>query len=135
MDELIQGMQTALPSAAQARLDPAAALDSFVRFHIRATVEAPEATRIDTHELRALDAENLSRVAHRQDAILARLETVVAMGVEAGVFSVSHIRVETAALMAMLRSVADWYAPDGPLTAEDLEDIHADLALRAVGAA
>ena len=51
-----------------------------------------------------------------------------------GVFTAPEPRVVTLVMLGMLSGVNNWYKPDGKMSAEQMMQLHLDLAFRALGA-
>src|SRR6056297_2336978 len=119
--------------ALEPEAEPRAALEGFVRFHIRFHIERPEEVFIAYMELRSLDAENFARIEALRRAYEDELEGILRRGAEAGVFEVEDAKVATLAVIAMLTGVNTWYRSGGRLSPEEVEDIYWNMARRAVG--
>ena len=135
-DLMVAHMEDLLSARAAEPLptDPAAALDTFARFHIGFHLDRPEAVFIAYMELRNLTAENFARVEalrHRYEDIL---EDILSRGRATGVFAVPDTRLATMALIAMLTGVTNWYREGGRLGRAEVAGIYAQMALKAVGA-
>ncbi|RFP88768.1 TetR/AcrR family transcriptional regulator [Rhodobacteraceae bacterium 63075] len=120
--------------AREPEAEPRAALEGFVRFHIRYHIARPEEVFIAYMELRSLDAENFARIEALRRAYEDELEGILRRGAQAGVFEVEDAKVATLAVIAMLTGVNTWYRSGGRLSLEEVEDIYWNMARRAVGA-
>lgn len=61
------------------------------------------------------------------------LRTMLEEGQRQGVFTVEHAHVTTFAILEMGVSVARWFRPDGPLSADEAGDHYANPAVRMCG--
>ncbi|KGJ06179.1 transcriptional regulator, TetR family [Paracoccus halophilus] len=109
-------------------------LQSFLRFHIRTSLEHPEAVFLSYMELRSLTPEN-----HRQIADLRRryedaLEAILIAGQAQGSMSVPDTRLTAMALISMLTGVTNWYREGGRLDRDKVVAVYWDLVRGAVGA-
>ncbi|WP_435198232.1 TetR/AcrR family transcriptional regulator [Janibacter sp. GS2] len=88
---------------------------------------------IASSELRSLDpAAHAEQIAAR-DRQQRLMDSIVEQGVAAGTFTTPYPREATAAVTTMCTGVAQWYQPDGPLTAEQLAERYRDIATLAIG--
>jgi len=129
MDDLLAALG-ALPMLP----DPRARLDQFARFHIAFHLERQDTVFIAYMELRNLAPENFARIEALRHGYEDALEAILRDGVASGQFHLSDTRLATLALIAMLTGVTNWYRTSGRLSRAEVEAIHAEMALRAVGA-
>lgn len=113
--------------------DPEAALDSFVRFHIRYHADRPDEVFIAYMELRNLTPANFAEIEHLRRAYEDRLQAIIAQGAGQGIFRVRDPRVATMAVIAMLTGVTTWFRPDGRLSLDEVEAIYVEMVRRSVG--
>lgn len=111
---------------------PAARLEHFVRFHIRHHLPRRDAVFLANMELRNLAPENYARIEVLRRAYEDVLQDILAAGRRDGTFEIPDLRLATMALLAMLTGAVAWFRPSGRLSVEEIADIHADMALRAV---
>lgn len=136
-DLLIEHMEELLTawSAAQCgSTDPAARLETFVRFHIRHHLGRVDKVFISYMELRNLSDENFMRVERLRRLYEQVVEDILHDGVAAGVFHVADPRVASLALIAMLTGITTWHRSGGRLPPDRIEEIYCDLAFGSVGA-
>jgi AcrR family transcriptional regulator len=100
--------------------DPASQLDALVG----ATVEyaaryALESTLLSL-ELRNVEPKLRAQLCEPQEAAARRLASIVATGIETGVFSEPYPDDARRAIFSMCGTVARWYNPAGPLTIPQL---------------
>jgi AcrR family transcriptional regulator len=60
------------------------------------------------------------------------VRAIITSGVERGVFAVGNAALASFAILEMSVSIARWFRDDGPRTAEQVADEHAEFALRIV---
>jgi TetR/AcrR family transcriptional regulator, cholesterol catabolism regulator len=111
---------------------PTARLREMIRAHVAVVTSAQRDAAVFLHEWRFLSPARRQQVADRRDAYEALFRAVIAEGVESGEFAVVDPRMTAMALLSALNGIASWYRPDGPLSAEEVADRHADLFLRAL---
>jgi len=120
--------------------DPRAKLAAFVRVyvvrHCRLRVEALVANR----EMSWLDAERVTDIRRSRRAIRDIMVSILTHGVERGAFEPPQIdgrrdlKAIAMALLDQCTHVSMWYGPGGELREEQMAQLYADMALRAVGA-
>ncbi|MBX6750017.1 MAG: TetR family transcriptional regulator [Micromonosporaceae bacterium] len=125
LDRLRAAIATAEDPAAQL----VAAMRAFATHHARAHTVA----RIVNYELAALSEEHRREISRLRRAITAELRAVVDRGVAAGIFDTPDPRMATTVLLSLGVDISRWYQENHPLTAEQLGEFYADVALRVVG--
>lgn len=125
LDKLRVAIATADEPAAQL----AAAMRAFAAHHATAHTQA----RIVNYELAALSPEHLREITQLRRAITEQMRAVVDRGVAAGVFDTPDPRMATTVLLSLGVDVSRWYREGLALTAEEIGDFYADVALRIVG--
>ncbi len=128
MDDLL----TAREAEASKQLEPLAALEGFVRFHIGFHVARPDEVFIAYMELRSLNAENFTQVESLRRRYENELEGILQRGLESGAFSVDDAKIATLAVIAMLTGVNTWYRAGGRLSLAEVETIYWNMVKRAV---
>ncbi|SOC10741.1 TetR family transcriptional regulator [Rhodobacter sp. JA431] len=114
--------------------DPLAALERFVRFHIRFNLERAEAVFLSYMELRNLSEPNFSVIEGLRKRYETELEEILKAGQAAGAVSVPDTKLATMAIIAMLTGVNTWYREGGRLSRATVETIYWDMVRKAVGA-
>ncbi|KQB12863.1 TetR/AcrR family transcriptional regulator [Rhodobacter capsulatus] len=111
-----------------------AALESFVRFHIRHNLPRAEAVFLSYMELRNLSEGNFAVIEALRRAYETELETILRAGQAEGVFALPDTKLAAMAIIAMLTGVNTWYREGGRLSREGIETIYWDMVRKAVGA-
>ena len=114
--------------------NPAAALEGFVRFHIRYHAERADEVFISYMELRNLEGQNFRTVEKLRQDYERHLRAILEEGQAQGSFMITDIPVTAMAIIAMLTGVTTWYRSSGRLSIAQIEDIYAAMALGSVGA-
>ncbi|SDR30337.1 TetR/AcrR family transcriptional regulator [Pseudovibrio sp. Tun.PSC04-5.I4] len=112
--------------------DPVSRLRAFVGFHIRYHIERRADVIIANLELRALGDEYRADVVEKRSHYEANLRSILAEGVETGVFPDVDLEVAAYAIIAMLTGVCFWYRPDGRLNIDEIISIHQKLVVSGV---
>ncbi|WP_444454639.1 TetR family transcriptional regulator [Rhodobacter capsulatus] len=111
-----------------------AALETFVRFHIRHNLPRAEVVFLSYMELRNLSPEKFAVIEALRKAYETELETILQAGQAEGVFALPDTKLATMAIIAMLTGVNTWYREGGRLSRETVETIYWDMVRKAVGA-
>ncbi|MFB2530856.1 TetR/AcrR family transcriptional regulator [Paracoccus sp. p4-l81] len=128
MEELLAGW-SALPVAA----NPLRRLEDFVRFHIRFNIDRPEAVFLSYMELRNLSPDNFAAIEGLRRRYEGELAQILQDGATSGDFAVTEPKLSAFALIAMLTGVNTWFREGGRLDRAAVEEVHWDMARRAVG--
>lgn len=110
-------------------------LRQFVHFHIGYHIDRPDAVFIAYMELRNLEPDRFAEIEALRRSYEAELEAILRDGQAAGVFELADPRLASMALIAMLTGVTNWYREGGRLSRAEVEELYADMALKAVGRA
>lgn len=120
--------------------DPRAKLAAFVRVyvmrHCRLRVEALVANR----EIGWLEAARVADIRRSRRAIRDVVVAILRQGVESGLFDPpltggrQDLKAIAMALLDQWTHVSMWYGPGGQIAEEEMAQLYADMALRAVGA-
>ncbi len=114
--------------------DPLARLRHFVRFHIDQNHKRADAVFVAYMELRNLSDDNFAAVETLRRRYEGKLEAILKDGAEAGVFELPDVRIVTRALIGMLNGVNTWFREKGPLSLDEVQDIHWDMVRKLVAA-
>jgi AcrR family transcriptional regulator len=109
-------------------------LDHFVRFHIRFHLARADAVFVSYMELRSLSPANFAALEALRRRYEAELEAILKAGQDEGTMRLPDTRLGAMALIAMLNGVNTWYREGGRLSLARVEEIHVDMARKAVGA-
>ena len=108
-------------------------LRQMIRAHVAVVTSAQRDAAVFLHEWRFLSADRRAAVAQRRDEYEGLFRRTIAEGVDSGDFQAVDPRLTAMAILSALNGIATWYRPDGPLTAAQIADQHADLFLRSLG--
>jgi AcrR family transcriptional regulator len=108
----------------------AAAVREHVVFHGLHTREA----FVTDSEIRALSPRNRDRLVARRDEYQELFIGLIEDGVRVGVFTVSEVRIAAYAILLECTGVALWFDPEGPLSLDEVAEIHIELVLGSLGA-
>lgn len=115
--------------AAPAR-DPRARVTALVRAHVGVIARDPGQASVFVAEWRHLAGDRRAAILDRRDAYEARLRSLLVDGMAAGEFALADPAIAATFLLSALNGVATWYREDGRMSADQLADQYADLALR-----
>jgi AcrR family transcriptional regulator len=113
-------------------LGPGLHFAALVRGHVGVVTDDIERASVFVHEWSRLDRGRRDEIARRRDAYEDRFRIALTRGVESGDFAAVDPVPTAAFILSALNGVVVWYRPDGRLSADDIADAYAELALRAV---
>jgi AcrR family transcriptional regulator len=113
--------------------DPADRLRAIVRTHVLTHTESRRESFIGNSELRGLGAPARAVVVAKRDAQQRMFDRVVADGVRRGVFTTADPVEASRFIVTACTAVAAWYHPSGALSAQEIADHYARVALDTVG--
>ncbi|MDP3526855.1 MAG: TetR/AcrR family transcriptional regulator [Hoeflea sp.] len=135
-DLLVVHMETLLQAWAEADqpdLAPHAALEHFVRFHIRYHLDRSREVFISYMELRSLEDENFSTIERLRRSYEAVPRAILERGAADGSFCIIDPQITTMAIIAMLTGMTTWYRENGRLSLDEIEAVYIRLVRRLVG--
>lgn len=128
-------METLLAAWAEVEepgLAPPAALEQFVRFHIRYHLDRSREVFISYMELRSLEDENFSAIERLRRSYEAVPRAILERGAADGGFSIIDPQITTMAIIAMLTGMTTWYRENGRLSLDEIEAVYVRLVARLV---
>jgi AcrR family transcriptional regulator len=133
-DEFMDGLEAELDAAMARQRTPAHVLGAAVRAHVAFHGRNQRAAFVTDTEIRALEPAAQARLIARRDRYERLFEDPIRAGVAAGQLRCSQPKVATYAILLQCTGVALWFSADGPLTLDEVCDVHVELVLGAVGA-
>ena len=130
--EQLEAMMT--EALADAGDDPRDRLRALVRAHAIFHTRFRKEARVANDEVLALEEPGRTEIVDVRRRGRGRFEDALRDGIAAGVFEVADVKIAAMAILNMGIRIAAWFRPDGPRSSEQVADLHADLALRMVGA-
>ena len=112
--------------------DPKVQLFEAVRRFVVITLEAPQLAIIADVELRSLTGDNAARALAMRDEYEGILRAIVTEGRDRGVFSAPDTKMAAFAVLAISNQPAYWFHEGGELSAAEVAEAQANLALRLV---
>ncbi|MDF2692673.1 MAG: amtR [Labilithrix sp.] len=126
--------ETALRSAfVAAPPNPVEQLRALVRTNALLHATYPHLAVVVNEELHALPQQLAVPSLAIRVRMVAMLTDVLERGIAAKEFSVGHLKVTAAAIVAMSNRIPYWYEPQADLDLETLAELQVDLALRMLG--
>ncbi|MEM5500226.1 TetR/AcrR family transcriptional regulator [Ahrensia kielensis] len=113
--------------------DAAAALERFVRFHIRYHISRPDEVFLSYMELRSLEDQGFRIIERKRHTYENIAKTILRHGADEGTFSASDPHVAAMAILAMLTGVNTWYRSGGRLSQQKIEDLYVGMVMGSVG--
>src|SRR5947208_17171644 len=114
--------------------DPSARLAAMTRAHALLHTRYRKDARVANLEILSLPEPVRSEVIALRERVRELFKDVIANGIQAGVFANVDVFLTQAAILNMSIHIADWFRPEGRLSADEVADAHAELALRLVAA-
>lgn len=105
-------------------------VEALARFHMARRDQAFVAST----EMRSMEPEARAHHVRQRDEQQRMIEDAIRAGVETGDLSCPHPEDAARAISSLCVSIASWYRPDGPLSADEIVARHLDFARRIVGA-
>ena len=120
-------------SAELVPVNPPAALDHFVAFHLDFHIKRPELVFISYMELRNLTEPNFKKIVEKRRIYEKIIHNLILNGVGSGEFWVPDPKITSLALIALLTGPVDWFREDGRLTSDELTRQYCTLTRQALG--
>ena len=120
-------------SAELVPVNPIAALDHFVAFHLDFHIKRPELVFISYMELRNLTEPNFKKIVEKRRIYEKIIHNLILNGVRSGEFWVPDPKITSLALIALLTGPVDWFREDGRLTRGELTRHYCTLTRQALG--
>ena len=114
--------------------DAAACFDNVVECLARFHMARRDQAFVASTEMRSMEPEVRAHHVAQRDAQQAMLEDAIRSGVAAGEFTCAYPEDAARAISSLCVSIASWYRPDGPLSADDVVARHLSFARGIVGA-
>jgi len=114
--------------------DPVTRLQIFTQVHLNFHLHSRLEVFIGNMELRSLSGPHYRTITALREEYTRLLQQIIEDGVKQGVFTAPEPRVVALVMLGMLSGVNNWYKPDGKMSAEQMMQLHLDLAFRALGA-
>jgi AcrR family transcriptional regulator len=113
---------------------PVAQTAALVRAHVRLHAEYAMLATVANAEMHVLSPELVAEAQALRTQSEAIFHEVVRRGVELGLFTLPGEWITVAAIAGMGMRVAAWYTPGLGISADEIGQAHAELALRMLGA-
>lgn len=134
LKEPLQAMIAEYRQRTEGMTDAAARLQVFTQVHLNFHLHSRLEVFIGNMELRSLTGPHYRTITALREEYAQLLQKIIEDGVAQGVFTALEPRVVTLVMLGMLSGVCNWYRPDGTLSADEMVQLHLDLAFRALGA-
>lgn len=127
-DELIANTRTALATARS----PEERLRLAMRVAMRLIADYRAEVTVFLHERHALTSDRWRDVVAKRDAYQHIVEAILAEGIQQGAFRALPAGVITLGILGMINWGYQWFRRDGPLSADEIADLFADIVLNGV---
>ncbi len=122
LDEVLNGLTGPIPR-----------LEAFVRHHVSYHLDFPNDVFLAYMEIRSLEPDGRHHVVALRDSYEGVLRDILNDGVEAGLFRISDVAVQSRMLLSMMTGATVWFRANGRLSRETVVDCHLQSALQSVG--
>ena len=109
--------------------EPEAALEAFIRFHIRYHIDKPKEVFIAYMELRNLEPEPYREILRLRQKYERKIRSIL----RDGKFAIDDVPVTGMAIIGMMTGVSTSYRFSGRLSPEEVEEIYVNLVRSLVG--
>ena len=107
----------------------------FCRAHVLVVAEDLRHATVFQHDWRHLSEPRREEVRRMRDRYEGHLRAILADGVASGELASADPALDARAILTALNGVADWYRPDGSLSADAVAERYAELFTRALAGA
>lgn len=121
-------------AAREAGDDPVARFDNVVECLARFHMARRDHAFVASSEMRSMDPEVRADHVARRDEQQSMIEHAIRGGVASGDFTCEHPEDAARAIASLCVSIASWYRPDGPLSADEVAARYVGYARAMVGA-
>jgi AcrR family transcriptional regulator len=119
VSELLEGLREIVNSDAE----PEAQLNAAIRWHVLFHTQKREEAFVSHSEMRSLEPENLKMILKLRREYERLFDTILKRGRRKGVFQIEEeFSVIRNSILTMCTATAQWFSPEGPLTAEEVAD-------------
>jgi AcrR family transcriptional regulator len=126
VDELIEQTMPVFTSS----MTPAEKLRGALTIAMRFVARHRDGVTVFLTEQRAVSGERWTQLVVKRDFYERMVHRIIAEGTASGAFVEVPPTIATKAILAMANWGYEWFQPDGPLTADEVADIFATIALR-----
>jgi AcrR family transcriptional regulator len=129
-EQLILQLTAETEAAIAAAADPSEQLAACIRVALSFVSRHRDAVTVFLQESREVRGDRWSDLVARRDAYEHMVQAAIAEGIEEGSFVAVPPQIASKAILAMANWGYTWFDPEGPLSAEDVADVFAGIALR-----
>jgi AcrR family transcriptional regulator len=134
-NDFLRDLTTAVEAAVARQVLPAHQLAAAVREHVVFHGLHSQEAFVTDSEIRALGADARRELISKRDDYQRYFNQMIAAGIADTTLQAVEPRIATYAILLQCTGVALWYRPTGPMTIDDVADIHVELALASLHAA
>ena len=131
MDEMVAYTSAAARDAGD---DPVARFDNVVECLARFHMARRDHSFVASSEMRSMEPDARAHHVAQRDEQQQMVEDAIRVGVASGDFTCEHPGDAARAIASLCVSIASWYRPDGPLSADEVAARHLGYARAIVGA-
>jgi AcrR family transcriptional regulator len=128
-DDFMEHLTERVVAALQQHERPALRLAAAVREHVVFHGLHARAAFVTDSEIRALTEGRRAALVAKRDAYQRMFSGMIRDGIRDGSLHTSDVPVATYAILLQCTGVALWFDPSGPLSLEDVAELHVELVL------
>ena len=128
-DDFMLQLNRVVAEAVSRQQQPALKLAAAVRAHVEYHGLHTKEAFVTDSEIRALTEEPRAALIAQRDRYQNLFHDLIAAGVADGSFATASSRVATYAILLQCTGVAMWFSADGPLSLDEIADLHVELVL------
>lgn len=128
-DDFMEQLTEKVLAAVERQQRPALKLAAAVREHVVFHGLHPRWAEVTDSEIRALSDDARRALVAQRDAYQARFKEMIRDGIRDGSLRTSEASVATYAIILQCTGVDLWFDPDGPLSIDDVAELHVELVL------
>ena len=128
-DDFMAQLEARVDAAVARQRRPALRLAAAVREHVVFHGRHQRWAFATDSEIRALGEQARAALVAKRDAYQARFTAMIRDGIRDGELRTSEARVATYAILLQCTGVDLWFDPDGPLSLEEVAELHVELVL------
>jgi len=133
-DDFMEQLNTQVVAAMERQASPALRLAAAVREHVVFHGLNRQSAFVTDSEIRALTEEPRRALIAKRDGYQAMFSALIRDGIRDGSLHSSGPHVATYAILLQCTGVALWFDPSGPLTLDEVAELHVELVLSSLRA-
>jgi AcrR family transcriptional regulator len=126
LEDIVQGITERVQADISPTMPPDERLRQLIIAHVARICEYPEGRAFILYESQLL-SQCTPEILAMRDRYQRLVESIIAEGVEKGIFHVANVKLAAFALLGTLNWIPRWYSPEGPLSPEEIGEYYARI--------